>query len=142
MSRSLEPALETLAYAGGEENFTTLATLSRLQALNGLTPESAATFEKAIHHPTANPLQIHGAARQLMVDGKKDEAIRLFQLNAKRFPGQWPVHVGLMRAYAASGNRKKAVEEAKLALPTAPDGANRKNLEGLIQQLEAGKDIN
>ncbi len=47
-----------------------------------------------------------------------------------------------MRAYAASGNNKKAIEEAKLALPTAPDGANRKNLETMIQQLEAGKEIN
>ena len=47
--------------------------------------------------------------------------MRVFQFNAKRFPNQWPVHVGLMRGYAAMGDTKKALQEAKLALPQAPD---------------------
>jgi hypothetical protein len=129
-------------YVGGDENFTTLITLSQLQALNGRDADAAKSFDKAINHPTANPLAMHGVARQLMASGKKDQAIRVFQLNAKRFPNQWPVHVGLMRAYAAMGDRKKALDEAKLALASAPDAPNRQNLQGLIQQLEAGKDIN
>jgi len=129
-------------YVGGDENFTTLMTLSQLQALNGRDADAAKSFDKAINHPTANPLAMHGVARQLMASGKKDQAIRVFQLNAKRFPNQWPVHVGLMRAYAAMGDRKKALDEAKLALASAPDTPNRQNLQGLIQQLEAGKDIN
>ena len=77
-----------------------------------------------------------------MRDGKKEEALVVFQLNAKRYPNQWPVHVGLMRGYASIGDTKKAIAEGKLALAQAPDAANKKNLEGLIQQLEAGKDIN
>jgi Protein of unknown function (DUF2911) len=129
-------------FAGGEENFVTLSTLARLQRLNGREPEAAKTFDKAIQHPTAQPLQIHLAARQLLTDGKKQEALQVFQLNAKRFPNQWPVHVGLMRGYSAVGDRKKALEEAKLALAQAPDEPNRKNLQGLIRQLEEGKDIN
>src|SRR5260370_6982436 len=100
------------------------------------------TWEKAIEDATKQPMQIHLAARQLMTDGKKQEAIKLFQLNAKRYPNQWPVHVGLMRGYAAMGDKKKALEEAKLALPQAPDAGNKKNLEGLIKQLEEGKEIN
>jgi hypothetical protein len=129
-------------YVGGEENFSTLVTLSRLQALNGLAAESAKTFDKGINHPTANPLAIHREARQLLADGKKEEAMRVFQLNAKRFPNQWPVHVGLMRGYSAMGNYKKALEEAKLSLASAPDAANRQSLETMIHQLEAGKDVN
>ncbi len=129
-------------YIGGEENFATLMTLSRLQGLNGLDADAAKSFDRAIHHPTANPLALHGAARQLMAGGKKDQAIRVFQWNAKRFPNQWPVHVGLMRAYAAMGDRKKALEEAKLALANAPNAPNRQNLQSLVQQLEAGRDIN
>lgn len=129
-------------FAGGEENFVTLSTLARLQRLNGREPEATKTFDKAIQHPTAQPLQIHLAARQLLTDGRKQEALQVFQLNAKRFPNQWPVHVGLMRGYSAVGDRKKALDEARLALAQAPDDPNRKNLQGLIRQLEEGKDIN
>jgi DUF2911 family protein len=129
-------------YSPGEESFTTLSTLSRLQALNGREAEAARTFEKAINHPTAQPLQIHFAARQLMSDGKKAEALKVFQLNARKFPNQWPVHMGLMRGYAAVGDRKKAIEEGKLALAQAPNPQNRNAIEAMLKQLEAGKDIN
>jgi hypothetical protein len=62
-------------------------------------------------------------------------------MNAKRFPNQWPVNVGLMRAWAAAGDRKKALEHAKLALAQAPDPQNRKNLENMVKLLEEGKEI-
>jgi tetratricopeptide (TPR) repeat protein len=120
----------------------TLTTLSRLQSLNGKDAESQKTFEKALNHPTATAIQIHQAGRQLGTDGKKQEAMKVYQLNAKRFPNQWPVHVGLMRGYAALGDRKKAIEEAKLAIPQAPDEVNKKNLQNLLKQLEEGKEIN
>jgi Protein of unknown function (DUF2911) len=137
-----ERAVSDQTWVGGVENFTTLTTLSRLQGLNGKDQDSAKTFEKAINHPTSTAIQIHGAARQLLTDGKKEEAMRVFQLNAKRYPNQWPVHVGLMRGYAAMGDKKKALAEAKLALPQAPDAGNKKNLENMIKLLEEGKDIN
>lgn len=47
-----------------------------------------------------------------------------------------------MRGYAATGDTKKALAEAKLAVAQAPDEANRKNLQGLVKQLEEGKNIN
>jgi hypothetical protein len=137
-----ERAVSDPTWSGGDENLGTLMTLSTLQDLNGKSEDAKKTFEKAVNHRTATPVQIHQAARQLMTSGKKEEAIRLFQLNAKRFPNQWPVHVGLMRGYAAAGDKKKALEEAKLALAQAPDEGNKKNLERLIQQLQEGKDIN
>jgi hypothetical protein len=135
-------AVSDPTWGGGDENFQTLMTLSTLQDLNGKAEESKATFQKAVNHPTATPILIHGAARGLQAGGKKEEAMRLFQLNAKRFPNQWPVHVGLMRGYAAMGDKKKAIEEARLAIAQAPDAANKKNLENLLKLLEAGKDIN
>ena len=129
-------------FAGGQENFQTLATLAQLQELNGQGPEAAKTFEKALNHRTADPVQIHLAARQLMTAGKKDEAIRVYAFNAKRFPNEWPVHVGLMRSYAAQGDKKKAIAEGKLAVVQAPDDGNKKNLERMIKQLESGGEIN
>jgi Tfp pilus assembly protein PilF len=129
-------------YSGGEENFATLMTLSHLQELNGQKTESSKTFEKAINHRTASPVQIHLVGRQYLTEGKTDEALRIFQVNAKRYPNEWPVHVGLMRGYAAKGDNKKALAEARLAVGQAPDDANRKNLEGLVKKLEAGQSIN
>ncbi len=135
-------AVSDPTWAGGDENFGTLLTLSHLQQLNGRSADAKQTFEKAVNHSTAKAVLIHQAARQLMAGGEKEEAFRLFQLNARRFPNQWPVHVGLMRGYASMGDRKKAIEEARLAIAQSPDAANKKNLESLLQQLEAGKDIN
>jgi hypothetical protein len=65
--------------------------------------------------------------------------MRIFQANARRFPNQWPVNVGLARGYAANGDLKKALEHAKLALAQAPDELNRKALAGMIAQLEKGQ---
>ena len=134
-------AVSDPTWAGGDENFLTLTTLARLQEMNGKTADAEKTYAKAYNLPSATPAQLHQAARALQREGKKEQAIKLYQLNAKRFPNQWPVHVGLMRAYAAMGDNKKALAEAKLALAQAPDAQNKKTLEGAIQKLEKGESI-
>jgi hypothetical protein len=134
-------AVSDPTWSGGEENFLTLTTLARLQKLNGQAAEAEKTYAKAYNHPSATAVQLHQAARALQREGQKEQAIKLYQLNAKRFPNQWPVHVGLMRAYAAMGDNKKALAEAKLALAQAPDPQNKQNLEGLIRKLEKGESI-
>jgi len=126
----------------GEENFQNLSTLWRAEVANGQTADAAKTLEKALAHPTAAPIPIHYLGRQLLTEGKKEDAMKVFQTNAKRFPNQWPVNVGLMRGYAALGDTKKALEYAKLAIPQAPDPLNKKNLENMVKQLEEGKNIN
>ncbi|HET9211619.1 MAG TPA: DUF2911 domain-containing protein [Thermoanaerobaculia bacterium] len=126
---------------GGQENFTTLTLLSRLQTANGHTAEAARTLDRALNHPTAQPLDLHAYGRQLLAAKQPAEALKVFELNARRNPNVWPVHVGLARGYAANGRAKEALAEAKLALPQAPDEPNRKALEALIQKLEAGQAI-
>jgi Protein of unknown function (DUF2911)/Tetratricopeptide repeat len=123
---------------GGDSQVAALATLARAQAANGKDADAAKTWDKAIALPGATAIQIHGVGRSLLAEGKNEQALRIFQMNAKRFPDQWPVHVGLMRAYAATGDAKKAVEEARLALKQAPDEGNKKNLQGVIEKLEKG----
>ena len=123
---------------GGQENFTTLTTLAELQAANGKADDSRKTLERAVNHATAGPVDIHRYGRQLLLQGRKDEALRVFELNAKRHPNVWPVHVGLARGYAAVGRTKEALAEARLALAQAPDDTNRQALEALIKELEAG----
>jgi hypothetical protein len=139
---NLEEALTWAEHAAttgfsGQENFATLTTLADLQAANGKTDASRKTLDRALKHPTAGPLDIHQYGRQLLAQNKKEEAMRIFELNAKKHPDVWPVHVGLARGHAALGRNKEALAEARLALAQAPNDNNRQGVEALIKQLEA-----
>ena len=124
----------------GTENFTTLMTLADAQAANNLEADAAKTRETATAMGT--PVELHQYARQLLQQGKKQEAFAMWQLNSKKFPNQWPVNVGMARGNSAVGNYKEALKYAKLALAQAPDDNNKKNLQTGIEKLEAGKDMN
>lgn len=126
----------------GQENFQTLNTLAAAQEAAGKTAEAKATREKAWAHPTATVLDLHMAGRQLLNQGNKEGALRIWELNAKRNPNVWPVNVGLARGYSAVGRYKDALKYAKLAVAQAPDEQNRKSLEEGVKKLEAGKDMN
>jgi hypothetical protein len=123
---------------GGDNQVQALATLARAQAANGKEAESAKTWDKAINLPGATAIQIHQVGRSLLAEGKAQQSLGVFQTNAKRFPDQWPVHVGLMRGYAGVGDAKRALEEARLALKQAPDEPNKKVLSEAIAKLEKG----
>jgi len=125
----------------GQENFFTLRTLANLQAANGLTAEAEKTFQKAINYPGATPLDLHQYGRQLLAAGEKDKALMVFETNAKLHPNVWPVNVGLARGYAAVGRTQEAIKYAKLAVQQAPDEGNKKNLQKMIEDLEAGKTV-
>ena len=84
----------------------TLMTLAEAEEANGQPDEAAKTKEAALKVPTAKPIEIHVVGRQLLTAGKKEEAMKVFEFNAQRFPDQWPTHVGLMRGYAAMGDTK------------------------------------
>lgn len=126
----------------GQQNFQTLNTLASAQEANGMAAEAKATREKAINHQTATAADIHGYGRQLLNQGKKDEALRVWEMNARRHPNAWPVNVGLARGYSAVGRYKDALKHAKLAVAQAPDDVNRRTLEAGIRKLEAGQDMN
>jgi tetratricopeptide (TPR) repeat protein len=126
----------------GMENFQTLTALANAEAAAGKTAESAATRQKALSHRSAGPIEIHGYARQLLAQGKKEEALRVWELNAKRYPNEWPVNVGMARGLSANGRYKDAIKYAKLAIAQAPDEGNRQNLQAGLKKLEEGKDMN
>lgn len=123
----------------GEENFQNLAVLARAQEANSKGADAAATMQKAMALPSTGPIDIHQYGRQLLAQGKKDEALKVFETNAKRFPNQWPVNVGLARGYMAAGRNKEALKAAKAALTQAPDDTNRQNLQKMVADLEAKK---
>jgi hypothetical protein len=126
----------------GRKNFTNLMTLADAQDANGKSADAAKSRDEAMNDPSATVFDLHGYGRQLIAKGKGAEALKVFQLNAKRNPGVWPTNGGLARGYSAVGNYPEALKYAKLALAQAPDEGNRKNLENMIKKLEAGQDAN
>lgn len=120
----------------GVANFQTLTTLAQLQVANGKAADGAATFDRAMALPGTTPIDIHGLARSMQAAGNNAEAKRIFLLNAKRFPNQWPTPFGLARAAAIDGDFAKAAMLARKAAPLAPDEPNRKNIEALAVQWE------
>ncbi len=124
----------------GRANFTSLSVLADLEDAKGLTADAKKDRAAAVHDPGADPVEVHLYARALLGAGHKEEALAVFEANARMHPNVWPVHLGLSRGYAAVGRRKEALAEAKLALPQAPDEPNRKNVEAMIKQLEESKD--
>jgi Flp pilus assembly protein TadD len=116
-----------------------LSTLADLQEANGKSAEAAKTMSLALADASATPTEIHMYARRLQRDQKNEEALKVFEINAKRFPDQWPVHMGLARGHFALGHLDKALAEARLAEKQAPDEPNKKSVAALIQQIQEKK---
>jgi len=125
----------------GQTNFNTLSTKAQVLAKLKRTEESAKLMDTAMHLPGTTAIEIHGYGRQLQMQKNTAEAMKVFRYNAERNGDAWPVHVGLARVYAASGDLPKALEHAQKALGQAPDPLNRKSLEGMVKSFSEGKNI-
>jgi len=132
-----EPMFAMLLVAGG-----IYALLGDLQEANGKGAEAAVTHQKGLDDPSATAQEIHNYARGLQGQGKKDEAVRVFLFNAKRFPNQWPVQVGLVRAYSAQGKFADAIRAAKAGITAAPNDGAKRNLQAMLAKLEKNEDVN
>jgi tetratricopeptide (TPR) repeat protein len=125
----------------GQANFSTLSTKAQVLAKMGRSEEADKLMQAALKLPGTTSIEIHQYGRQLLADKKTAEALAVFQLNAQRNGDAWPIHVGLARGYAATGDTKKALEHAKIAVSQAPDALNKKNLEAMVKDLSEGKAI-
>ena len=128
----------------GQKNFTTLTTKANVLLAMGRSKEATKIYMNAIDLPDAQVFAIHNLGRQLIQMGDPDLALEIFKANAKRFPDQWPVNVGLMRGYSAKGNYEKALKYAEAALKNVPEGdlLNLENIRSSIQRLKQNQDIN
>ena len=69
-------------------------------------------------------------------------AFEIFQYNYNKNPDQFITLVGMARGWSANGDRAKALEFAAKALQLAPNDANKKAVQEMIDKLKEGKDIN
>jgi hypothetical protein len=122
-----------------EERFDNLMNKSRI--LDELGRKEDATQFRGKALDMGNSLQLYVYGRQLQGEKKQDEAWKIYQSNAKKFPDYWTSHLGMARVYSAKGDFEGAVKEVKLSLNGAPE-ANKSALEGLVKRLQNKEDIN
>ena len=70
---------------------------------------------------------------------KVKEALAVFEMNYKKFKGEWPTNAGLMRGYSAAGDLKKALEHGNKALAQAPSEEIKKIIANAVETLSKGK---
>ncbi len=126
----------------GEKNFSTLSTKAGLLAKLGKQQSADSLMNTAIALPSAAVMDLHTYARTLQAQGRKQDAIKIFELNAQRNPKEWVTQWGLARGYSALGDFSKALKAAEKALTLGPDDGNKRNIQSGIEKLKAGKDIN
>jgi len=126
----------------GQANFTTLSTKAQVLMKMKKSEEALAIMDKAIDHPTASAGQIHQYGRQLITQGMKDKALKVFKHNHEKFDGAWPTSVGLARGYSAVGEFDKALMYAKKAAEEAPDQLNKDSMAKAVEKLMKKEDIN
>jgi hypothetical protein len=126
----------------GQTNFETLSTKAMVLTKMGKSDEVKTLMQTALKLPGTTSIQIHQYGRTLLNLKRNQEALEVFKYNFERNGDAWPVHVGLMRGYAAVGDTKQALEHAQKAVTQAPDALNRTSLEGMIKALSQGQSIN
>jgi hypothetical protein len=124
----------------GQANFVTLSTKANILSKLGRNAEADSIMKQAM--PMGTVQQLHGYARQLLQQKKAKEAMQVFELNYKKNPKEFTTMVGMMRGYSANGDYKNALKFAQMALPVAPPGANKTNVENMIEKLKKGEDVN
>jgi len=125
---------------GGDHSFQSWGTKSQVLEKLGRSTEADAAMKTALPYATMNDLHQYG--RLLIQQKKSKEALAIFKMNYDKNPNTFTTLVGLTRGYSATGDYKTALKYAQQALPIAPAGANKTNVENMIKNLQDGKDVN
>ena len=142
---NLEEASQWAEYAingkyVGEKNFSTLSAKARIVSLMGNAAAADPLMKEAIELGNIN--EINSYATQLLAAKKIKEAAEVFRANYKKFPNQFITNMGMARAFSSEANYKQALKYASAALVQAPDANNKTGVQGMIEKLKTGVDIN
>jgi hypothetical protein len=127
-------------FPGDPTSFPALSTKASILDKLGKSEEAAAVIKSAL--PFGNVGQLQQLGRQLLTAKKPKAALEVFQFNYDKNPNQFAALMGMVRGLSANGEYAKALELANKALPLAPNDANKQAVQGMIDKLKAGKDIN
>lgn len=122
-----------------QETFRNLSTKAQLLAKTGDEAQSAEIIARALG--LGNGGDLYGYARTLLGQGKKEEALAVFERNVKQNPSAWYVELGVARGLSALGRFPEAAAQMKIAVERAPEN-QKAYVQSLVDRLEKGEDIN
>ena len=110
--------------------------IARADILYMLNKEKAAdsSIEKAVYY--GNPYQLHYYALGKLNRKEHQRAMSLFKINYEKNRDLYITNLGMVKGYQATGNKKAALEAARKGLSLAKDDRNKKEMEGIIRELE------
>lgn len=114
-------------------NFENQNLKADLLAEQGKTAEADALRKKMLDVATNAELNRYGYT--LLNEGRKAEAVKVFELNAKRHPDDPNVHDSLGEGYMMNGQKSEAVKSFKKALAMEPLPGVRANSIKCLKQL-------
>lgn len=120
----------SIARGANFENQTLKATMLEEQ---GKTAEAAALRKSMIDGATN--AQLNTYAYQLANQGKMDEAVKMFELNAKRHADDPNVHDSLGEGYMMAGNKEAAIKSFKKSLSMNPPEGVKANSIKCLKKL-------
>ena len=136
---NLEEGLQWAQYSinggyGSQPNFTNHMTKSGILEKLGRAEEANQAKEEALAH--AGMVDMHNYGRQLIQQKKPKEAMKIFEMNRKKFPNDnFTTLVGMARGYQAIGEKKKAAKHFRLAAENAPTNQKQAYL-NMAKKLE------
>lgn len=113
-----------------------------VQVAMGKQADADVTMKEAINLSDASAGQIVGYGRSLITSKREKDAMPVFELANKRFPGNATALMGMARGWSANGDSKKALKFAQEALKVETNPNNKTSIEGMIKKLEKGESIN
>jgi hypothetical protein len=137
---NLEEALQWSIRASNLGNFNAKRNLAvAYEKLNRL-PQADSVMKEGLLLANSNQYVAYG--RALIQQKRNDKALEVMLENQKKNGDVYAVNSGLMFAYSAKADYKKALAAAEKSLTQAPNDAAKKNIEGYIAKLKDGKDVN
>lgn len=119
---------------GMNRNFTNLRTKALVLRKKGDTAGAEKLTKEAIDIATEAEVNAYGY--QLVAQQKNDEAIAMFEKNVKDHPTSWNAHDSLAEAYAAKGDKKRALEHYTKALSMTTIDIQKTRIAAAIEQVK------
>jgi len=118
-----------------QPGFANMWTQGGLLAALGRNDEATAVKDKAM--ALAGEADLNNLGYQYMQAGKLDEALAVFKKNVEMHAESWNVHDSLAEAYAAKGDKAKAIELYSKALSMTTDEVQKVRIKGELKKLGA-----
>lgn len=128
------------AFPGDPTYFPALSAKAAILDQLGRSDEAVAVMKAAL--PFGSLVQLQQYGRQLLAAKKAKPALEVFEFNYNKNPDQFIALTGMARGLSANGDYTKALDFATRALPLAPNDPSKQAVQGMIDKLKAGKDIN